>query len=254
MITSQVIFLKHISGSPHDISGKHIHGLFFKALERYDSKLSERLHGSASSRPFSLSYVYKGKNGYWFRIASWVDEICEAVFRYFTANPIVYIGDCVFSLIRTSTDPNESPWAARIDWNAFVKIISSTFTNPFWLEHFSPTAFKTGDSHLPLPVPQFIVNSVYRQLPDQLRSKINSSSEELSEILQLKRYEIRSIYNRKNQGSISSFLGKTQWQISAKSDKELVTELWLLLNFAFFSGIGVKTTQGMGMCRVIEKA
>ncbi|MEZ4528291.1 MAG: CRISPR system precrRNA processing endoribonuclease RAMP protein Cas6 [Desulfobacterales bacterium] len=120
----------------------------------------------------------------------------------------------------------------------------------FWIEHYSPTSFKCGDSHLPLPVPERIIKSVFRQLPENLIKNIISNLDELAEVLQLKQHQITSVYNRKNHGSIASFTGKTRWQISKKADRRQKQDIWKLLHFAFYSGIGVKTTQGMGMCRV----
>ena len=59
------------------------------------------------------------------------------------------------------------------------------------------------------------------------------------------------MYNKKTYGSISSFKGDTWWQIDKKASPKIQKALRLLLNFSFYSGIGVKTTQGMGMCRIV---
>ncbi len=249
MLISQVIFLKLKKGNPESIKGNHVHGFFFKEILASQSpELAEYLHISNNPRPFSISYVYKTGAIYWFRIASWMDEISQAVFSYFNSYDKIKLNNCVFELVRTSTEPEESVWAGRCSEEDFVK--KSMNTNTFWLEHFSPTSFKSGDSHLPLPVPELIVKSVFRQIPFELHTDSDFSM--LADLLQLKEYRIRSVYNRKNQGSIVSFEGKTRWQIDKRANQHEKEFILMLFNFVFYSGIGIKTSQGMGMTRIIE--
>ncbi len=252
MLTSQVIFLKLKKGNPENIKGNHVHGFFFKEILASQSpELAEYLHSPNTVKPFSISYVCKSGAAYWFRIASWVDEISQAVFSYFNSYDEIKLNNCLFELVRTSTEPGESVWARRCSEEDFVKNARSMNTNTFWLEHFSPTSFKSGDSHLPLPVPELIVKSVHRQLPLELQ-KDGADFSMLADLLQLKEYRIRSVYNRKNQGSIVSFEGKTRWQIDKRASRHEKEFILTLFNFAFYSGIGIKTTQGMGMSRIVE--
>lgn len=250
MLTSQVIFLKHLEGNEEHIKGNHIHGLFFKEiLGSQNPKIADALHHPGSPNPFSLGYLSRSGSQYRFRIASWLNEIAEAVFGYFNSHSRIIIGDCMFGLIKTSTDNRESPWAMRIDPDDFIRTCDSTVCDTFRLEHCSPTSFKSGNSHLPLPVPEYIIRSLYRSSPDMLKST-RMSLPELLDAVQLKQHRIRSVYNRRNHGSIASFIGETEWHISKKAAPEQKAMLWRLFNFSFYAGIGVKTTQGMGMCRI----
>ena len=164
------------------------------------------------------------------------------------------LADCIFELILTTTNKTEHNWADRIPVNEFITKSKLLGKEDFWIEHFSPTSFKRGNSHLPLPLPELIINSLYKQLHPEILAEINISPQVLVNCLHLKEYYLQSIYNRKNHGAIASFIGKTRWQIDKRSTLKEKEAIWLLLNFAFFSGIGVKTTQGMGICRIISTA
>lgn len=253
MLISQVIYLKLKNGNPFQINGQHIHGLFFKEiLASYDPKLADRLHASDYPKCFSVSYIFREGKMFWFRIASWDDEIAESVFLYFRSHFEIKLGNCVFELIKTVTGPDTTPWAKRIKLNDFINNAKSADKNTFMVEHFSPTSFKCGDVHVPLPVPDLTVNSIIKHLPAKITAEIEPDKQELCNMIQLKEHRIKSVYNRKNYGSIASFVGKTRWQIDKRASQQERDAIRILFNFAFYSGIGVKTTQGMGMCRIIE--
>ena len=251
MLTSQVIFLKLKSGNPRHIKGNHVHGLFFKKILRFaNPQLADYLHSSDTPKPFSISYIYQKGQIFWFRIASWDDLIAQAVFDYFKHQFEIRINQCTFELIKTSTDATESPWAARIEMKKQIQLSQSFAKDTFWLEHYSPTSFKCGDAHLPLPVPELIIKSICRNIPAQIKNTIVEPPERLLKKIQLKEHRINSVYNKKNYGAIASFTGKTHWQIAKNASESERNALLTLFHFAFYAGIGVKTTQGMGMCRI----
>jgi len=252
MLISQVTYLKLKTGNPSQIKGQHIHGFFFKKiLASYNPKLADRMHTSDCPKRFSASYIFKEGKMFWFRIASWDDEIAEALFLYFRSHFEVELGNCLFELIKTVSDAGTTPWAKRIELDEFLNSARSSEKNTFWVEHFSPTSFKCGDVHLPLPVPDLIVNSIIKHLPAKITVEIKPDKQKLWNAIQLKEHRIKSLYNRRNYGSIASFVGKTRWQIDKQASQQERDAIRILFSFAFYSGIGVKTTQGMGMCRVI---
>lgn len=252
MLTSQIIYMKLKKGDVDKINGNHVHGLFYKEiLASQNPGLADYLHLPENPKPFSISYIYKNREVCWFRIASWKNEIAQSVFSYFNSHTEINLSKCSFKLIKTSTENKESPWSARIDIENFINHCKATFKDKFWIEHFSPTSFKQSDSHVPLPVPELIINSIYRQLPDIIKQEKEFNLSDIIKLIHLKQHNLRSLYNKKNYGSIASFTGKTCWQIDKKASIEEKEFIWILFNFAFYSGIGVKTTQGMGMCRIL---
>ncbi|KPA14434.1 CRISPR-associated protein Cas6 [Candidatus Magnetomorum sp. HK-1] len=252
MLTSQVIFIKHLKGDPESVSGNHLHGFFFKEiLGTQQSELASLLHGSKSEKPFSISYLYTYQNMYWFRITSWDERIPQAIFSYFNINKEIQFNRCVFQLIKTTTDPDDIFWANRQSFQEFIEGYSYELDR-FRIIHHSATSFKSGNAHIPLPVPDLLIKSIYRKLPSPLKEYAQViTDEELIDAIRLKGHKIYSIYNKKTYGSIASFQGETRWQIDKRASSVTCQTMCLILNFAFYSGIGVKTTQGMGMCRIV---
>lgn len=252
MFTSQVIFLKHLDGDIFKVKGYHIHGLLFRyILASHNSDIAQNLHQAETPNPYSLSYLYKYDDMYWIRIASWDKNISDAVFQFFLKNHIIRLGDNIFELLKTCCDKHEFVWADRMTPELFLEKIILDDKDEFWIQHFSATSFKCGDSHLCLPVPELLLNSIFRRLPTILKQQITISPKELVKTIHLKAHKLQSVYNRKGYGSIASFTGKTRWQINKNADQDIKRCLKILFHFSFFSGVGIKTTQGMGMCRII---
>lgn len=141
------------------------------------------------------------------------------------------------------------------------------------LEFASATTFRSNSVNMPFPLPYLVFGSLLsrwqsfthhrlRDLPDD---QVDSFIE--NRVL-LSRYDLQTaLYYYKNGGKEIGFTGKATFDLSKKSahlekhDPELEALLqkefiWmarlmgLLADFARFSGIGRKTTTGMGMGRV----
>ena len=54
--------------------------------------------------------------------------------------------------------------------------------------------------------------------------------------------------------SYSGGVGKLSWRLLDNGDKERASHLNRLLHLAFYTGIGYKTTHGLGQMRLIESA
>lgn len=253
MFTSQVIYLQKINGDLKTVNGKHIHGFFFDQILSQSPPLAEYLHRPDVINPFSLSNIHRTGQFFWFRIADWMAEVSEATFNWFRTNTEIVLGGCRFQLLKTTTNPKESLWGRRSGIEEFIINGIEKIPNDFNVEHFSPTSFKAGNTHIPLPIPDLTIKSIYSRTPEMVRTWINSNPESLVQHIHLKSHKINSVYNRFGYGSIASFKGKTRWQIDNRAPRKDVESLKVLFAFAFFAGIGVKTTQGMGMCRVIPE-
>jgi len=176
MLTSQVILVKQLDGNPNDISGSHLHGFFFKKiLGTQNPKLGDKLHDPKTEKPFSISYLFPHQNMHWFRITSWDELIPEAVFAYFNEYKLIQLNQCQFKLIKTTTDPDFFYWANRQSIAFFIE--EQLFEmNRFHMVHASATSFKSGNAHIPLPVPDLMIKSIYRKLPDEIKEVINDIS------------------------------------------------------------------------------
>jgi len=255
MLISQVIMLKWLSGNPNHVFGNHLHGFFFKEiLGSHDPNLASMLHDPNAYKPFSISHLFNHDNIYWFRITSWNNEtIAQAVFAYFCHHSKIRLHSCEFELIKTTTDPQETCWSNKQTWENIIQTSIDRPFEKFRLDHFSYTSFKSGNAHIPLPVPDLIIKSLVNKLPDTIKQHMDHMDicdNDLLEYIRLKGHTIHSKYHKETYGAIASFMGITRWQIEHKAPGPHKFLLNILFHFAFYAGIGVKTTQGMGMCRI----
>jgi CRISPR-associated endoribonuclease Cas6 len=118
------------------------------------------------------------------------------------------------------------------------------------LDFASPTAFKSGGVHVPVPMPGLVFGSLLDRwnacspisLPDDVRAYAE-------ECVAISRYHLQSAPVKNKQGSvIIGGAGQVTYSI-LEEDAYGLAALHLLADFALFSGVGVKTTSGMGQAR-----
>lgn len=138
------------------------------------------------------------------------------------------------------------------------------------LVFLSPTSFQSNGLHMPLPLP----NLVFGSLVDRWNafSPLVKVAGELrgllAEKVAISQFELRSqAVAQKNgkdgqrRGATPLHIGGEGWVTYALVDKgadqrlagELLGKLQMLANFAMYSGVGVKTTVGMGQCRRVVR-
>lgn len=134
------------------------------------------------------------------------------------------------------------------------------------LAFLSPTSFQSNDLHMPLPLPNLVFGSLVDRwnlfspvikLPTALRTQ-------LLETVAISQYELRSQAVPQKNGATGRGGGATPLHIGAEGYitytvasktldprqlNELTSKLQTLANFAMYSGVGVKTTAGMGQCQ-----
>ncbi|GAB5491292.1 MAG: hypothetical protein Phog2KO_15070 [Phototrophicaceae bacterium] len=124
------------------------------------------------------------------------------------------------------------------------------------LHFLSPTAFKqTNKGHLAKPVPDYVFGSLYRRwnsfADEQLPLHLYDVIKEKIEIVEQDTKQRNLSFARGRKGIIRGFYGHVRFIIN-DSSREARQLLNSLASFAPFSGIGIKTTIGMGQTVFLE--
>lgn len=243
---------------------RSFHALFHPVLlgriSMADAKVGQALHDAGGLISFSLSPVIgrmpKNKiienESYWVRVCL-LEPIVEEVFmesleRGFWNEP-VNLGELSFVvedvLLGKAAD---HPWGGRESYEELLFHGGSPARISLKLE--SPTAFKRGDLHYPLPEPSLLFYNLTRRwnlfAPFKLPEKPDCSSVSFAFAdLRTKPFPLR------NGGTVIGSIGRLGFIFAGPNHERHFFSA--LLRFAFYSGIGVKTGQGMGMCRVLAK-
>lgn len=226
------------------IHAKGLHGLLFNITGQADREESNWLHKHPTPRPFTLVPLY-GQDGCLagIRLSALTDQAASLFQRtgeWFcqTARPCHLGGrEFIISDCRTTPGPN---------WQ---QLALSEPTKQIGLRFCSPTAFKQGPGHLPLPLPANVFSSPVRVWEAFAPPMMILPSEWLAWCAQdvfVTRHNIETVQvNISKQERFTGFVGDVWFE--AVQGNEINLRAWQALStLATYCGVGHKTTMGMG--------
>jgi CRISPR-associated endoribonuclease Cas6 len=195
--------------------------------------------------------------------------------------PFVQIGKQLFRLEEVIADPGDaSDWTGFI---SFAELVEQAQTlrlgksEPLTIEFASLTTFNRanqrnqvyGGHYARVPLPHYVFPRLVRRwqelAPPELAPIVQM--EHVEQYLEddgvvMSDYDLKphQVYLRRNMQL--GFVGRCTYDVRGPGEQEKVTQeapltirqqIWLLARFAFYCGIGYKTTMGMGQVRLIEK-
>ena len=118
----------------------------------------------------------------------------------------------------------------------------------FNLKFVSPTSFSSQGGSLPLPVPNLMLRSWLEKwnhfAPIYLGG--NELVSYLSQAIKIKRHRLQTRNFQLNRGYVTGFTGNIDLQLPYKVEPLIANVAHLLIQYAAFSGTGMKTRLGMG--------
>jgi len=245
-------------GVINNYAGKKIHGWFFKILKEADEEISKELHGNISDKSFTVSSflghnvsrpieIRKGEE-YTIRITLLEDRLFELftnqIFETKMLDENVRIEDVTFSVDGYTIDQMHK-WSGFISEEELFKMDNTD--NMIKMKFYTPTSFRIGDLHLRAPEPDKVFTSILRKFNKYSSIKID---EKISEKFKAIRIIEQDVFQKKvyfKDFFIQGFVGTVIFQIP--DDKELLTAANVLSRFAFYSGVGYKSTMGLGQAK-----
>ncbi len=216
---------------------------------------------------------------YWLRITMLDATVFGSFTRYLIMNPralVLRIGNAKFEISRLLSTPEsqqtEQTEQTRQSWAAYSSFAElsgrSAAQRRYCFEFATPTAFSLGQKawgkQLYLfPEPAQVFESLARQwesfAPASLRLEHDGlSSRQIGawceEQMIVVRYTLETRYLPSSKFGQSGFQGGVVYEV--KGPPTAAEALWLtpLARFALFSGVGYKTTMGMGQTRCVNIA
>lgn len=192
-------------------------------------------------------------------------------FRIETIQPSSLIADGEFPIAKSpipnpqSSSPNpqsairnpQSPWSALTSYQELsAPYLLAKIAPPrrISLQFTSPTSFKSGGMHVPLPLPELVFNSLLERwnafapvvFPPETRRYA-------AECLAVSRYKLSSRATPvKSRGLQVGGVGEITYA-SLNYDRYWMSVISVLAEFALFSGVGAGTAMGLGQCRWVAE-
>ena len=257
---------------PQYLTGRHLHALFLTLVSSVDSTLGDRLHDSTADKAFTLSplqinspLLKGGKGGSklqyshqqpipagtpcWWRISLLDDTLFSKLTQlWLNLNPNRpwHLGPADLYITSIQGTPQSiQPWANATTYAQLYEEASER-NSSINLSFSTPTAFRQGQYDTTLPTRESVFNS--------LLSRWNKYSG-----IEFPQIAIESIFPSfvnihteilaDSRSKFIGILGEVTYKILGAVEPIQIKQINALADFALYTGVGRKTTMGMGMTR-----
>jgi CRISPR-associated endoribonuclease Cas6 len=251
--------------------GALAHAAFFDLVAAADPDLAARLHDSGARQPFTISPLrdlpgtHPNEDGYRLRAGNRValrltlldpDLFLAFLKRLLAAGPDLRlrIGDVTFSVESAIGAPGSHPWAGYTTAGELRK--SAGTEQRIRMLFASPTAINLGEKGpakqrmVLIPMPQYVFASLRgawnRLTGDEIPIGFEEWVADCVFVREVRNWQT-AVYQLKR-GTYPGGFGDVTFE-ALDPAPTFVRMLNLLADFAFYSGIGSKTTMGMGQAR-----
>lgn len=214
----------------------------------------------------SLVYLREGWEC-WLRVTILDDRLFKTFIDYFVdSSPIpspsrkpkwggvlreIRLGDAHFCVSDILTTPGSHPWSGYVSLEELQKRLDEAPPSSLTFEFHTPTSFKVGGKNVEtIPFPKLVFGNLATAWKTLTGEDMVEAVEKYAEsnwrpvIHRLERRSL-TLHNQPQLGAI----GKVEYRRLDDGDSLLARAFNLLADLAFYSGLGRKTAQGMGMVR-----
>ncbi|MCL4862367.1 MAG: CRISPR-associated endoribonuclease Cas6 [Caldilineaceae bacterium] len=260
--------------------GELAHAAFYAAVQAVDPVLSQQMHDAQNRSAFSLSPLYFSeraeRDGYWqspqdgrihvsqgqegwLRLGLLNDRLFALFMQHLltSSRPTIRLGDLHFAISQVFGAPGSHPW---VGYTTVDELRAQADTPDRWVLQFeSPTAIRWGEADNGarrveiFPQPRMAVAGLRTRWDRMTGESWGRAFEEWVErnvvVGRIWRWETQPFAFQKQR--YVGGLGKLEYRLLDSRDTGNVAHLNRLLRFAFYTGIGYKTTHGLGQVRVL---
>lgn len=273
MLVSWVISLQPAEpvSTPANLS-RAVHAWFLEQVRQADPSLAKELHQGQAQRPFTVSNLlpigwrHRGlvtlspEETYALRVTSFSPELSALLRERIIPYPpeTLTLGNASLQVTGNTTDPSLHPWAGDDTFEGLVQrhTLASSVPRRVSLRFASPTLFRSADKNVPLPLPGLVFGGLLDKwnafAPIQVHPEVRRFAQEC---LAVSRYRLETLpvaFGKDGgRGAVAGFVGTCSYAIQVR-DKYWMGLIHLLAAFAFYAGLGRRTTMGLGQARALS--
>lgn len=235
-------------------------------LQQLDPALGPALHDGNGPKPLTCSDLLNARGqhdqlqirageAYYVRLTGLTPLASQALEAALLATPPVTwtIAHHAFTVSRVACDPDSEPWSGRTTYETLAAaqlLQANSLPRKVSLVFQSPTAFQSKGMHIPVPLPNLVFGSLVDRWntfsPVTLSPEVRRFGEEM---VALSNYRLESqVVPQKDGSPLIGGVGRATYT-ALGGDRYWLATMQMLADFALFSGVGVKTTIGMGQVR-----
>jgi CRISPR-associated endoribonuclease Cas6 len=183
-----------------------------------------------------------------FRLGLLADEIIERTLAAFGAlvmnGTSVRLGSTNARVEGIAFQPGTHPLVRSTTYPLLVQKTSQE--GRVTLQFVSPTSFRAGDVQDVLPRPERVFGSLFEAWQTFAPAPFDPALAEVFALIRVSAYELRTELIHFARYKVIGFKGRVTYTYPPEVDTPTRQALNALADFAFFAGIGYKTTMGMG--------
>lgn len=243
--------------------GEALHGLLLAIIGRRAPDWADRLHGLKGPKPFSISPLETCQR----RDGRSLLAVGQAVSFHAVFLDTDLLGQAMAALHEARLENKTVPLGRATvviggverDLNppvvSFHDLLAGAGdARKILLEFLSPTAFKVGDHSFPFPLSELVFASLLRHWAAVSPVAMPPGLDALMPSIMVARHELRTELLQFHKFKAIGFTGTVVYELPDEMPDPAVRALNCLADFAFYSGVGWKTTMGMGQTRRIDHA
>jgi len=237
--------------------GRALHAVALQLLRSADATLAQEVHTGDGPRPFSVCGPFVGDDerlaprlvpatSYRLRISALTAPTAAALARALEPErrPVELALDEVIvrlERVEATTDTYEGLRDRYFPTGPVRRTIELTF--------LTPTSFHSGGKDVPLPLPELVFGSLLERWNAYAPFTLSPGVRDFArECVGIAHYDLKAWVVNVAGGRHAGFVGRCGYRV-LRYDPYWTRALCLLADFAFYSGVGIKTGMGMGACR-----
>lgn len=240
--------------------GYHAYALLLQVLQWRDPELSRQLHEVAGPKPFTLSPL-RGRMArqgsgvlvfpeetYWLRLTVLSADLFARMLDALAQAPTdrdLRLESGSFRLQRIVTAPGQSAWAG---FSSFEKLVAEGRPeSKLRLAFHSPTAFRSGGRNVVVPLPGLVFGSLLARWNEFAPTPLPETLRQVAEAgVLVARYRLETRMLDFGRHREVGFEGECEYEVTQEVPPEAAAQLSTLAAFAYYAGVGAKTSMGMG--------
>lgn len=286
MMFATVLKLHPLKGGSIPVThGHHAHAAFLDILRAVDPEVAKVLHASGERKPFTVApltglegrRVEEGQipvrpgDALWLRFTLLDERLFQTFVRCFLMGPerpVIRLGRVELGVAEVLATPGSHPWAGYTSAQELLerwhKRAMGGKDNPGYVFEFecaSPTAFSLGGPWGKrmevLPMPRLFFGSLATTWDTWFREVFVMSPRDVrdyvAETMVVSRMKLETRMFQCRQYLQVGAGGMLTYELLDYADEGMARSLNTLADFAFYAGVGYKTTMGMGQVRRLSK-
>jgi CRISPR-associated endoribonuclease Cas6 len=240
------------------------------ALQRLNPALGPALHDGEGIKPLTCSGLLTGAGDHdqirlragatcYVRMTGLTPLASEALAAALLHSPPPTwpLAGHEFVVSNVCCDADQEPWSGQTTYETLAAaqlLQPEGLSRKVSLLFHSPTAFQSKGMHIPVPLPNLVFGSLVDRWnafsPVTLSPEVRRFGEEL---VALSNYRLESqVVVQKNGAPLIGGVGRATYT-ALGGDRYWLATMQMLADFALYSGVGVKTTIGLGQVRRVDQ-